>query len=205
MDGDDPDHIIRVLDYQGGKASALLDDFHHALDRALFVPPEGQVVHPFLGDDDELGQVDGIGAFPEDHALRAALPAPSEEGYNVLKISGVGIRGEHLFRVQRFAVPGEDVANFALGDGHQGGDVNVVLDWHEIVQAAAQHIWLVASFPLEWDEAPGHGALAKYLFNNADPVIGNEANAGQKKQDHNRNHHQQNDWADRYTFHRMLL
>ncbi len=47
-------------------------------------------------DHDELGQVDGIGALAQDHALGAALPAVVHKRHDILKVIGRGIRGQGL-------------------------------------------------------------------------------------------------------------
>ncbi len=53
-----------------------------------FVGVERQVVDALLGDHHELGEVDGVGAFAQDLALRTALAAGAQEGAHVLEVVG---------------------------------------------------------------------------------------------------------------------
>ena len=48
---------------------------------------ERQGIDPFIGEHDELHQVDGIRAFTQDAALRSALTAILQKSFHILKIA----------------------------------------------------------------------------------------------------------------------
>src|ERR1700752_91290 len=111
MDGGYADLVIRILDNDRDKTVAFSDYLRHALDGLHFIAAERQGINAFVGQDDKLHQVDGIGAFTQDAALRSALAAIPEKGLHILKIKSSLIRGERLGRLEQFAVTCEDVAN----------------------------------------------------------------------------------------------
>ena len=87
VDGDDPTRSSESLITTGRKP--LRSAITSAMRRITgFLPAERQVVDLFFGDDDELRQVDGIGAFAQDLALRAALAAVIQESRHILEIIG---------------------------------------------------------------------------------------------------------------------
>ncbi len=67
----------------------------------------------------KLGQVDGVGALAQDHALRALGAPVVQEGADILEVVGLHVAGQGLGGGQVLAVPGEHVADLSLGDGHQ--------------------------------------------------------------------------------------
>jgi len=69
-----------------------------------------------------------------------------------------------------------------LRDGDKRGDVHPILDGHQEVQAAAQHVGLVARFAVQGNEAGFERAAPEALFHNSDAVVGDEADAGKQKQ-----------------------
>src|SRR5262249_60358715 len=96
VDGHDPDEIIRALEHHRIEAVALLNDLRHPLEDLRIRFLQRQEIDPIGGDHDELRQVDGVGALPEDLALRPALPAGPEESGGVLKFAGRRVGGESL-------------------------------------------------------------------------------------------------------------
>jgi len=77
----------------------------------------------------------------------------------------------------------EDIANLALRNGHQRHDVHDELDRHQVVKTAAQHLRLVAGFPLEGDETAFDRVSAEALFDDTNSVVGDEADARQHDDD----------------------
>jgi len=193
VDGDDADQVVGALEDDWAEAGALADHLRHVAEDAGVAAIDRQVVHLVLGDDDELHQVDGVGPFAQDLALRAALAAVAEEGAHVLEVDRGGVGGERLRRAERLAVAREDVADLALRDGHQRRGVDAVLKRREEVPAAAQHLRLKPRFSLERDEPRLHRAAPRYtLLDDADPRIRDVADeAAQQKQ------HEQRRRADR--------
>ena len=119
--------------------------------------------------------------------MRPALPAILQEAFHILKILDSGIGGQYLGRVELLAIPGEDIANLALRDGHQRRHVNHILDRHQVMQTAAQDLRLVASLALQGDQAAFYRAFAApAFFDHADAVVRDKANPGKhdEKQDH---------------------
>ena len=151
--GDNPNRVIHVFDHHRAEAGAFADHTRHAADDLVFFAVEGQaVIDLFFGDDHKLHQVQGVGAFTQHAALRAALPASAQESHHILVIVGLGIRSQHLVWGQRRAIAGEDIAYLALGDGHQRGNVHGVLHRHQEMQTTAQDARLVTGFTVEGDE-----------------------------------------------------
>jgi hypothetical protein len=106
-----------------------------------------------LGENPELGEIDGVGAFAQDLALRTFLDAALQEGAHVLEIVGLRVRGQGLRGRERPPVTGEDVADFSLRDGHQRGGVHAVLERKEEMEAAAQDVGLKSRLALQGNEA----------------------------------------------------
>ncbi len=128
MDGHNADLVIRILDHDGVKTVALGDDIGHALDHLGVFAAERQGVDALIGDDDELHQVDRVRPFTQDPALRAALTAVLEKTLHILEILRFLVGGEHLGGIEKTAVTGKDVADLALGNGHQGRRMDIVLE-----------------------------------------------------------------------------
>jgi hypothetical protein len=142
-----------------------------------------------VGDDDELGHVDGVGALAQDAPLRAALAACFEERADVLVVGSAGVRRERLHRRQRLAVAREDVSDAPLRDGHQRGDVYPVLERHQVMHAAAEELGQEARFAVERDEARADGAArAPSLFDDADAIVRDDAKAGEGDEREQRKH-----------------
>jgi hypothetical protein len=198
MHRDDAHGVVVALDDHRLEAFAVLDDGKHLLEGDLLALVQGQVEHVVFGDDHELGQVDGIGAFAQDHALGPLLAAAAHPAGHVLEIVGGGVAGDGLGGGQILAVPGEHVADLALGDGDQGHLVDAVLAGHEEVPAAAQDLRLEAGFPGQGDEPGLHRApAADQLFHDAHPVVGDVDDA-------HRHHHQDQQDQQRYADHAIV-
>ena len=91
---DNADGVICIFDDHRAESAALRNDFCHAADGIAFLPAEGQRVNAFFRDDDELHQVERVGAFTQDAALRTALSAVLEKAFHILKILHHVIRGQ---------------------------------------------------------------------------------------------------------------
>ena len=130
----------------------------------MVVAFEHQAVDALARDDDELRQVDRIGALAQDRALRALLPAIGQEGRDVEEIGSGRIARQRLGGAERRAVAREDIADLALWDGDQRLGVHAILERHEEMIAAAQDDGLVAGFAAHGDQAGGNGAPAAPQF-----------------------------------------
>ena len=188
VDGDDADGVLRVLDHHGLEAAALLDDVGHLGQQRRLLAVEGEGEGAVPRDDDELGEVQRIGALAQHTALRTLLAAGFEEAAGVLIVGVAGIVGQGLVGGQRRAIAGEDVADAALRDGHQGLDVQPVLERHEEVHAAAQHGGLEAGLAIHGDQAALDRTFqTPELFNDGDTVVADVADrAGHKRQHEDR-------------------
>ncbi len=156
MDGYNTDRVVGIFDHYRPETLPLCNHISHAADGVSFFTAEGEAIDPFLGDDDELDQVDGVRTFTQDAPLRSALSAVLEEITHILEILGNGIGGQHLSRVQWTSVTGKDVADLALGNGHQRHHVDDVLEGHQVMQTAAQHIRLVTCFAVQGNKSAFH-------------------------------------------------
>ena len=78
---------------------------------------------------------------------------------------------------QGLAIAGEDVTDLALGNGHQIGRMQPVLERQEKLEAAAQDIRLVTGLAAQGDQA-GHDRAFKTpeFFDDGDAVVGNVTN-----------------------------
>ena len=65
----------------------------------------------------------------------------------------MGVAGQGLGRRKILAITGEDIADLALADGHQGHLVDAVMKGREEVPTAAQKLGLEARFAAERDDA----------------------------------------------------
>ena len=118
VNSDDTNRVISILDNYRAEATPLGDHFGHITDGFGFFLAERNSVNPFIGNDDELHQVNGIGAFAQDAALWAALSAVSQETFHILKIMDGSIGRQHLGRFQLLTVTGKDISDLALRNGH---------------------------------------------------------------------------------------
>ena len=105
-----------------------------------------------------MREIDGIGAFAQDLALRSFLSALFEKAAHILEIIGIGVGSKCLRRRQRLAVTRKDVADLALRDGDKIGAMHRILERHEEMQAAAHDFRLVACLTVERYEAITDGA-----------------------------------------------
>ncbi|MPM88034.1 hypothetical protein SDC9_135135 [bioreactor metagenome] len=153
MHGDHADCIVGVFNNHWAETTARFDDLGHVLDDNFIITVERQKVHPLFSNDDELGQVESIGTLTQDLALRTLLTTIGQEMSHILEIIGGGIGGQHLHGAQRYTITCKNVTDLPLGDGHQWGDMNHILDGDQVVQAATQHIWLITSLAVQRDKA----------------------------------------------------
>ena len=157
--GDYRQEIVAPLDHDGAKAVALDDGRRHAGEVGVVLRiVENEPVDGAVGDDDELGEVDGVGPLAEDAPLRAALATGLEEAAHVLEVLRPRVRGEGLHRRELLAVAREDVAEAPLGNGHQGHHVDAVLNRHQEMDAAAEDVGKKPGFAAERDETRTDGA-----------------------------------------------
>ncbi len=164
--------ILGVLQHHRLEAGPVLDDLGHLGQELGLVRIQAQGEQPVLGHHHEFGQVDGVGAFAQHRALRALLAAGLEERARVLEIHHARVARERLVGRQGPAVAGEHIADAALGNGHQGSHMQPVLERHEEVQAAAQHLGLEAGLAAQGDQAAAdRAAPAPQLLDDGDPVV----------------------------------
>ncbi len=172
VDGDHANSVVGILNDHGGKAVAIGDDGAHLLEQGAVVGVELDAVDLVMRDDDELRQVDGVGALAQDLALRTFLAAGFEEMARVLVVGRLDIARQGLCRLQRDAVTGEDVADLALRDRHQRLHVQAELEREEEVVTAAQDTRLEAGFALQGDQAGGDGAFrAPQFFDDGGVIV----------------------------------
>ena len=180
---DDADHVLRAPDDDGLEAAPFADGHGHAGERHLFVGVEGEVEDLSLGHDDELCLVDGVRTLAQDHALRAALTALREEDRHILELLRLDVGGERLRRRERRAVAREHVADLALRDRHERQRVDPILERHEVVKTAAQHVGLKACLAMERDEPRLDGPLeAPSLLDDPDAITRHVTDAGDREQ-----------------------
>jgi len=179
------------------KAVARLNQRRHALEDLGVILVEGQVVQMIRGEDDELGEVDGVGALAQHPALGALLSTGGQKARRVLKVLGHFIAAQGLAGVEGPAVAGEDVADLSLGDGHQGHPVHRELKGHPPVRAAAQDLGLKAGLAVQGDEAALNGAGgAPALFEDADAVIGDDRQADEPEEQEPGEQQEPQGWED---------
>ena len=104
----------------------------------LFRLPIGRKKVRRLGDDDELREVERVGAFTKDRALRTTLAAVGEERLHVLEVVAVHQTRQGLLRLERLSVAGEHVADLALRDRDERHHVHPVHERRPEVDTAAQ-------------------------------------------------------------------
>ncbi len=186
MDGDHADLVVGVLDHHRLEAAARLDDFRHLVEQGRVGAVQAQGEGLVLGHHHELRQVDGVRALAQDLALRALLAAGFEEPAGVLEVGVVGVAGQGLVGVKRCAAAAEDIADPALGNGHQGMDVQAELEREEEVQAAAQDVGLEAGLPAQGDDAGlDRAGRAPQLLHHRHPAVADvadHAGAGEERQ-----------------------
>ena len=153
VDGDDPAQVVLVADHDRREALDLAEMLAHRVDRlALRGVVELVVERALLGEDDELGEVEGVRALAQDRALGALLAAGRHEGAGVLEVRTLDHLCQRLVRAQRAAVAGEDVADLALGDRDQRVAVDAVQERAQEVDAGAEDVGLVARLAVEGDD-----------------------------------------------------
>ena len=150
-----------------------------------------------LGDDDEQGEVDGVHAFAQDGALPAALSARSggvfglQEFAGILEVVTVGDAAQRLAGGERFAVTGVNVADLALRHRDERDLVQAVHPAPQAqVETAAQHIGFETGFIAQRDQTAlldGPGARPE-LFDDADAVVGDVAQATELGNRHDGDH-----------------
>ena len=86
MNGDDSNGVVSTFDDDGREAAALGNHLRHLAEDRVVVAVHAEVVELALGDDEELREVDRVGAFTKDRALRAALTAHRKEAAHVLVV-----------------------------------------------------------------------------------------------------------------------
>lgn len=92
---------------------------------------------------------------------------------------------------KRMAVAGEDVSDFALGNDHQGHLVDSVLPPPvEQVEAAAEHLGLVAGFAVQGNQMPllDRAVGAPEFFDDAHATVGDESKAHERRPDPDGSH-----------------
>ena len=134
------------------------DKRRHLVEHLAIAAFEHQAVDLVAGDDHELREIDRIGAFAQYRALGAFLPALRQETAHVEEIGGYRIACERLRRAEGGAVAREDIADLALGNGHQWLGMQAVLERAEKVEAAAKDFGLIPGLSGERDQAAANRA-----------------------------------------------
>src|SRR5215212_6590986 len=133
VDGGDTDLVIGILDDDREKAIPFSDHGRHLLNDVHVLTAQGQRVDASVREDDELHEVDRIGTFAKDAALRSTLSAVLQETFHILEVAYAVIGCESLGRVEQITVTGEDIANLSLRNGHQRGGMDYILNGHQVV------------------------------------------------------------------------
>ena len=76
-----------------------------------------------------------------------------QEVGHVLEVIRAGVGCQHLHGAQRLTVARENISDLALRDGHQWGDVHIILNGHQEVQTTTEHVGLIAGFAIQGNEA----------------------------------------------------
>ena len=131
-----------------------------------------------LGDDDELAQVEGIGALPDDLALRSPLSPVFEKGSDILeRLSLRDHLPQGLGGGKRLPVPRKGIGEMSLGNGHQGVDVDPVLEPEEEMHPTTEDIGLIPRPPVQGDDLVLQGPVqGPQLLHDANLVVRYEAN-----------------------------
>jgi hypothetical protein len=104
----------------------------------------------------------------------------------------MGVGGERLVGRQRATVAGEHITDPPLRDRHQGLDMEAVLERHEEMQAAPQHVGLEARFALHSDQTALDGALeTPKFFHHGDPIVADVADHAGRADKRRREHDDQ--------------
>ncbi len=189
---DDADRVFTVADDNRVKTVALGNDIGHFLEQRGVGIVKLDAVDAVVGDNDELCQVERVGALAQDLALRAFLAAGLQEVARVLEIRRRDIAGKRLCRVQRCAVARKDITDLALRNGHQRLDMQTVLERQEEVKAAAQNGRLETGFAFQRDQAAGDGAFAApQFFDDGGVVIADVADHARYGEQTEKQHHAQ--------------
>ena len=173
--GDHAQLVLAVSEHHGLKTVTRFDHQRHLFEQGGVGLIEPQREGLSLGHHHELGEVQRIGAFTQHLALRALLAALLEKAARILKVVGaVEVRRQRLVGAEGAAVTRKDIADAALGNGHQRLDMKPVLEGEEQVHAAAQNVGLVPRFTFERDQcyAVADGAIrAPQLFDDGDAIV----------------------------------
>ena len=113
--------------------------------------------------------------------------SPTRNRAGVLEVVAGDDAAQGLAGRERLAVAGVDVADLALGNGHQRHLVDAVLPAPQAeVHAAAEHLGLEAGLAVEGDDpAFGDRSLRRpQLLDDADAVVGDVPQAGQLAESH---------------------
>ena len=153
MDGDDADHVELRIDDDRLERVAFVEQLGHAADDVGIGIDAIDRIGAVGGEHDELREIDRVSALAQDLALRTLLAARGQEGAHVLEVVCHRVGGKRLGRRQRLAVAGEEIADLALRDRDQRDLVDAVLERHEEMVAAAQHVGLETGLAAEGDEA----------------------------------------------------
>ena len=172
MHRDDADHVVGILDDHRFEAAAALDQLRHCRKERRVVRVQRDRVIALRGQHDELREIERIGALAQDLALRAFLTAIFEKGARLLEVVGVDVGGERLCRSEGNAVAREDIADLTLRDRHQRLAMHAILERHEEMIAAAQHLRLKAGLAVERDQSiPDRAAQTPQFFQNAELIV----------------------------------
>ena len=175
-------------DDDGIESSDVVHLFLPADDCCQFLPPgHFKAVNAILGNDDEQGEIDGVNAFAEDHALPAALAdrglrgfGIAEEFTGVLEEIAVDDPAEGLAGRQRFAVPRIHISDFSLRNDDQRNLVDAILPPPvERMDSTAEQVGLISGFPAEGDDpAAADGPPGgPFFLDDSDAVIGDGSDA----------------------------
>ncbi len=146
--GHNPDEVVACGEHHRRESAPVGNGLLHAVEHAAFLSAQRVTVNAVVGDDGKLRGIDRVGAFAQDLALRALLAATQQESPRILIVRFVfGVVGaEHLRCTKRCAVACEHIGDGALSDRDEIGFVDAIHEREEHVQAAAQHLRLVAGF-----------------------------------------------------------
>ena len=89
--GDDADDVVGVLDDDRLEAIAALDQGRHRLEQLRVVGVERDRKILLLGEDDELREIEGIGALAQDFALRALMATALQKRAGVGEIGSFDV------------------------------------------------------------------------------------------------------------------
>ncbi len=178
----------------GSNPVAVGDDFCHPHEGIRLILFERMKVDPLRRDDDELHEIERVGALAQDLPLRSALAAGGQERRDVLEVAGGDVAGQRLRGGQRLTVAREHVADPALRNGDERHLVNPVLERAQHVPAAAQQLRLEPGLSVQRDEPILHRSRrAPQLLHDADTIVGDVTKRRHKGREHERGNYRQRD------------